>query len=176
MQEQLSVPRVSFAEPCDQARWPDHGKALAVGASGWNYVTEYRGDVRSSLAALHQEMFDGGESWFRTVLDRWELPQPATLEELWGSEVYHEFMGTHGTHSILDVPGLGPNGISPLDTATIVRLFGSDQPTRADWDRAAGEHAEGVREVLVDRWTGRYVVLFEGDEPVEVAFWGASGD
>ncbi|MEU8075446.1 hypothetical protein AB0B31_08340 [Catellatospora citrea] len=139
-------------------------------------MTEYRGDVRSSLAALHQEMFDGGEAWFRTELDRWELPQPATLEELWGSEVYHEFMGTHGTHSILDVPGLGPDGISPLGADAIVRLFGSDQPTRADWDRVAGEHATGVAEVLGDRWTGRCVVLFEDGEPVKVAFWGLSGD
>ncbi|MEV6526319.1 hypothetical protein AB0M43_30705 [Longispora sp. NPDC051575] len=139
-------------------------------------MTEYRGDIPSSLGALHQELFDNGDSWFRAQLTRWELPQPTTLEELWGSEVYHEFMGTNGTHSILDVPGLGPDGISPLDAETIVRVFGTDQPTRADWDRVAGKYANGVGGLLGDRWTGRCVVLSKDGEPSEVAFWGFSGD
>ncbi|MBG6136256.1 hypothetical protein [Longispora fulva] len=139
-------------------------------------MTAYRGDIGSSLAALHQKMFDGGEPWFRTELDRWKLPQPATLAELWGSEVYHEFLGTNGTHSILDVPSIGQDGISPVDAETVMRVFGADQPTRADWDRVAGEHARGVQGLLGDRWTGRCVVLFQDGEPVEVAFWGFSGD
>jgi len=144
-----------------------------MGASGWDYVTTYRGDLASSLAALHVGLFDGGESYFREELDEWGLPQPATLEELW-SEDYGEFMGENGTHSILDIPTM--DGITPLSTKEVTQAFGTDRPTHTDWDRVAGKSADGVWHLVGERWTGRCVLLFKDGLPDEVAFWGASGD
>lgn len=144
-----------------------------MGASGWDYVTAYRGDLASSLAALHAEQFSQDGSYFRGVLGRWDLPQPATLDELW-SEPYGEFMGNNGTHSILDIPTM--EDITPLSADEVAETFGTEQPTRADWDRVSGEFARGVRHLLGDRWTGRGVILHRDGKPDEVAFWGFSGD
>lgn len=143
-----------------------------MGASGWDYVTEYRGDLASSLAALHLAAFNGGETYFREELDAWGLPQPATLAELW-SEPYYEFLGSNGTHSILDTE---MEMISPLTATELAKTFGTEQPTRADWDRVAGQHATGVGHLLDDRWTGRCAVLYRDGAPDAVAFWGVSGD
>lgn len=65
-----------------------------MGASGWGYVTPYRGSLEATLEALHDEAFeelygDGDEYGSR--------------EELYADE---EFMGEEGTHSILDVQRL----------------------------------------------------------------------
>lgn len=144
-----------------------------MGASGWDYVTTYRGELASSLAALHVELFDGGESYFREELGEWDLPQPATLQEL-RSEPYAEFMEENGTHSILDMPSM--EWITPLTSQETQQAFGTDRPTRADWDRVAGASAEGVWHLVRDTWSGRCVVLFTDEGPDAVAFWGASGD
>jgi len=101
------------------------------------------------------------------------MPQPATLDELWG-EPYGEFMGNNGTHSILDIPTM--EDIAPLSNDEVVETFKTDRPTRADWDREAGQFARGVAHLLGERWTGRCVLLFKNGEPDEVAFWGFSGD
>lgn len=143
-----------------------------MGASGWDYVTEYKGDLTASLAALHASVFVS-ETYFREELVDWELPVPASLEELW-TEPYGEFMGENGTHSILDLPSM--EEISPLRPGETAQTFGTDRPTRADWERVARGRAEGVWHLLGERWTGRCVLLYRDGEPDEVAFWGFSGD
>jgi hypothetical protein len=92
---------------------------------------------------------------------------------LW-SEPYYEFMGAHGTLSILDVPSM--NDIRPLTPRETTKAFGTEFPTRADWERVAGAHAVGVSDYLGDRWTGRCVTLYLDGAPTAVAFWGYSGD
>lgn len=144
-----------------------------MGASGWAYVTEYKGDLESSLAALHTSLFDGGETYFRRVIEEWELPQPASLQELW-SEPYYEFMGEHGTHSILDVPTM--EDITLLSAEETGQTFGTEHPTRVDWDRVEAASPGGPHQLVGERWTGRCVLLFKDDQPEEVAFWGFSGD
>jgi hypothetical protein len=42
-----------------------------MGASGWDYVADYRGDLASTLTGLHAELFNGGEAWYRGELERW---------------------------------------------------------------------------------------------------------
>ncbi|MGW0942376.1 hypothetical protein ACWD4O_07405 [Streptomyces sp. NPDC002623] len=62
-----------------------------MGASGWDYVTRFDGDVEAALANLHasvfQEEYGDGASY-------------RSLEDLYADE---EFMGAEGTHSILDI-------------------------------------------------------------------------
>ncbi|MFD7875499.1 hypothetical protein ACFV5G_15570 [Streptomyces sp. NPDC059766] len=61
-----------------------------MGASGWDYVTEYEGDVRAALKALHarvfQEEYGDDEDY-------------ASLEDLFADE----YMAEEGTHTVLDI-------------------------------------------------------------------------
>jgi len=143
-----------------------------MGASGWNYITEYRGDVESSLAALREREFARPDSYWRGILPLWDLPIPATLDELF-TEPYYEFLGCNGTHCVIDV---GFKNFEPLDPADLVDTFGSEQPDRAKFESVAGEHFENLNIFLSGRWYGSYVVLHEDGTPTEVAFWGFSGD
>lgn len=143
-----------------------------MGASGWDYVTNYKDDLPSSLDALQTEVF-ASEPYFREELAKWGLPQPLSLDELW-SEQYYEFLGTNGTHSVLDVD---INDLRPLTARELVETFGTEQPTRADWARVAGEYATGVQHLMdSDRGTGRSAILYLDGKPEAVAFWGFSGD
>ncbi|MFP8959564.1 hypothetical protein ACLIYP_03165 [Streptomyces nanhaiensis] len=158
-----------------------------MGASGWEYVTPYEGTVEESLAALHAGVFqeeygEGGE--YRSV------------EELWADEQY---MWGEGTHSVLDIRRVvhtsdtpSPRGVEdygtlrPLARDRIVHHFGTERPSpdrfRELIDRAYRTYASpaGPGGTLLDectmRWTGRYVLLYTGDEPTHLGIFGYSGD
>ncbi|MFF2998220.1 hypothetical protein ACFVTC_27265 [Streptomyces sp. NPDC057950] len=101
-----------------------------MGASGWNYVTGYRGDVEAALATLQARVFQeeyGDDARYRS------------LEDLYADE---EFMGTEGTHTILDIDRVvdtdGPptrSGIAdygtlrPLALNRVMHHFGTDHPS-----------------------------------------------
>lgn len=145
-----------------------------MGASEWHYVTDYTGDLDACLTALHHTEFHREGSPFRKALDRWGLPQPTTLDELWRDE-YNEFLANRGTHSILDIPSM--EDITPLDAAETLAAFDVEHPTRADWDRATTQSPRGgVAHLVFERWSGRCVLLYRDGEPREAAFWGYSGD
>lgn len=160
-----------------------------MGASGWSYVTPYRGDVAQSLRELRERVFrDKAYHWWDDFEE--DEPRPATIEGIWASECMQE----SGTHSILDVgrvvettrvPGwdnsredLGT--VRPLAADAILRHFGTSQPSRTQFE-ALADHpgapgfGDFVDEVKM-RWTGLYVLLYDGGEPTEVGFWGYSGD
>jgi len=81
---------------------------------------------------------------------------------------------TDGTASILDIliisdePAVG--GACPLKAEKLLELFGTTKPTR--------EMAESKNDLFDDvgRGEGRYIVLHEGDAPMEVMFYGYSVD
>ncbi|WP_405488310.1 hypothetical protein [Streptomyces sp. NBC_00096] len=160
-----------------------------MGASGWDYVTVYEGDVQASLDALHERVF---------VEEFGETGDYPDLAALWADG---EFMGTGGTHTILDVPtaASGPGGpaagtLRPLPADRLLHHFGAARPTVARYEEllaAAGRamsHREYEQSLLGEefpRWSGLYVLLYgegeggeagEGGEPTHVAFFGCSGD
>jgi hypothetical protein len=151
-----------------------------VGASEWWYVVPYQEDLEAALEALRRRVFTDGD--FISPAD-FGLPVPETVDDLAYQEMYEEFMGTNGTHSIIDVtrgvlrPGDDLGGESTIWSLTdeeAQRVFGSARPTRDDFD-AAGQRA--LQDLVTGgRWTGRAVVLWAGDDPDEIAFWGYSGD
>jgi hypothetical protein len=155
-----------------------------MGASGWEYVVSYQQDLGAALDALRREVFAAGDyvkpADSGHVLD---LPEPASIEDLTEQEEYWEFMGTSGTHSIIDVRGVVPAGFEGEDFGTIRplldseyrELFGSARPSRADYERLAG--TERLHDYVTGgRWTGRAAVLWDNGAPTELVFWGYSGD
>ncbi|MGW2820117.1 hypothetical protein ACWC24_03820 [Streptomyces sp. NPDC001443] len=156
-----------------------------MGASGWDYVTEYDGDAAAALDALHARVFQekyGDGSEYRS------------LAELWEDE---EFMGEEGTHTILDIDRVVAtddpptelrvsdyNTLRPLASDRVVHHFGTDRPTVEQYERlvaaaAPASHEEHERSLLGEcrmRWTGYYVVLHSDDEPTHLGIFGFSGD
>nr|WSW43403.1 hypothetical protein OG296_09895 [Streptomyces sp. NBC_01001] len=152
-----------------------------MGASDWDYVTDYEGSVEASLTALHARVFaeEFGEHD--------DYPDVAAL---WADA---EFMGTQGTHTILDVVRVdaGPAeeyaAVRPLPADRVLHHFGTDRPTVAQYEEAtaragrAMNHQEYTDSLFGEpglRWSGLYVLLYAGtgDEPSHVGFHGSTGD
>ncbi|MFF4339204.1 hypothetical protein ACFY00_04585 [Kitasatospora sp. NPDC001540] len=141
-----------------------------MGASEWNYVTPWLGSPQRSLDALHREVF-ATAGW---------AAEYDSLEALWSDE---EFMGTQGTHSVLDVPYAVTDSTEPADLGTLRPLppqdleeyFGTTRPTVEQYTRAL-EGNPHLREEVDGRWTGVHVLLHTDGEPTHVGFFGVSGD
>jgi hypothetical protein len=157
-----------------------------VGASSWEYVVPYQENLGSALAALRLQVFEQGDylkpSFYGAIGGGLGVPDPSSLDDL-HQEPYWEFMGTSGTHSIIDVfaavpveSGPGEFGtIRPLSQVEYVELFGVAQPGRSDYTPLAG--SERLHDSITGgRWTGRAAVLWSDGAPTEIVFWGYSGD
>jgi hypothetical protein len=145
-----------------------------MGATGWSYVTPYQEDADAALQALRQQVFADGD--YESPAN-WGLPVPASLTGFYTDEAYREFLGTIGTHSILDVFSVIPSH-EPHDVGAVRRwphaaneaAWGSERPTRADFEKAANNRIDDA-----PRWSGNCVVLYDGDKPAWLGFWGFSG-
>lgn len=156
-----------------------------MGASEWNYVTTYEGDVQASLDALHARVF---------VEEFGETGDYPDLAALWADT---EFMGTGGTHTVLDVPrattgstGPAEGTLRPLSADRLLHHFGAARPTVARYEELrataarAMSHQEYAQSLLGEEfphWGGLYVLLYGeagggAGEPTHVAFFGCSGD
>ncbi|MFJ8741511.1 hypothetical protein ACIRL2_19225 [Embleya sp. NPDC127516] len=138
----------------------------------------YRTDLSAALRELREQVFEAGE--FHSPAE-WGLPVPETLAEfdaLGGDETYGEFLGTCSTHSILDVDAVIVDAAAanrscafrPLTPAETLAVFGTERPTRVDYERV------GMPDNELERWSGSCVVLHHDGEPAWIAFWGWSGD
>src|SRR5689334_4075171 len=142
-----------------------------MGASGWDYLVPYQA-ADQAFAALQRKVLAE-----RDFLDPgYELTSLADLAEAKEDEEFWEA----GTHSILDMDTVTGTEvpdrvglIRALTTAEVRALFGTDTPTRADFQRQGDGHGP-----MPDfpRWSGRYTVLYRDGQPHELAFWGYSGD
>jgi hypothetical protein len=155
-----------------------------MGASGWEYVVPYQQDLSAALDALRWQVFAAGDyvtpGSYGEVFD---LPEPSGVQDLTEDEQYWEFMGTSGTHSIIDIQSVVPadfdgddfGTIRPLSDAECAALFGTARPSRADYETLAG--SERLHDYVTGgRWTGRATVLWVGRALAEIVFWGYSGD
>ncbi|WP_327178157.1 hypothetical protein OG599_24705 [Streptomyces sp. NBC_01335] len=157
-----------------------------MGASGWDYVTRYDGDVEAALRTLQARVFQeeyGDGARFRS------------LQDLYADE---EFMGEEGTHTILDIDrvvateapptqfAVADHGtLRPLALSRVVCHFGADRPTVEQYEELiaaaneAASHEEYKRSLLGEcrmRWTGYYIVLHSDDRPTHLGIFGFSGD
>jgi hypothetical protein len=69
---------------------------------------------------------------------------------------------------VADAPDF--NAVAPLPEETLLRLFGTEQPTHE-----AIEESEDFYSVL-ERGQGVYVLVYEGSRPSEILFAGYSFD
>ncbi|MFI7349352.1 hypothetical protein ACIBSR_24270 [Streptomyces sp. NPDC049936] len=157
-----------------------------MGASGWNYITTYDGDVEAALATLQAGVFQeeyGHDARYRS------------LEALYEDK---EYMGSEGTHTILDIDTVVATDDPPTDSDIadygtlrplaldrVMYHLGTDRPSVEQYEDliAASErtsgHEENRQSLLGEcqmRWTGYYVVLYSGDSPTHLWIFGFSGD
>ena len=154
-----------------------------MGASGWVYVVPYQDNLQAALDDLRRHVFATGAyvkpDDYGDVFE--DLPVPGSVDDL-EQEQFGEFMGTSGTHSVIDVRRIVPvdfpeeefGAIRPLSDDEARLLFGMPRPSRADFDAVDENALDDL--VTGGRWTGRAVVLWTEDKPSEIAFWGYSGD
>jgi hypothetical protein len=154
-----------------------------MGASGWNYVEPWAGGVEETFEALRAREFAGLFG---------ELPEdlrPADIAELWSGDEFDEdtwlgFMCAQGTHTIVDIRSFVgadvdldalPEGstMRQVPAAEVLEVFGHGRPGRDEFERLT-RHSPLFGDD--GRGTGRCAVLYEGRDPVAVAFWGRSGD
>lgn len=170
-----------------------------MGASGWDYRAPYAGSVEATLLAVQEqvllrcdfiwpwddsedEAIDPRYAEFFEEEDRQDVPWPLSLADLNAAKEIEEFWD-EGTHSILDMDRViaadsdEVGAIRLLSPAELNGLFGTQQPSAADFDRMR-QAGLGVphSHLCGERWTGRGMVIFEDGAPAEVFFWGFSGD
>ena len=67
----------------------------------------------------------------------------------------------------------------PLSPAELHQVFGTVQPSAADFDRGYKLGLVGpldLSNLLGERWIGRSMVVYKDGSQAEVFFWGFSGD
>lgn len=149
-----------------------------MGASGWVAFADYQEDVAAMLAGAQERVFaQGGYYWPFDGGVFPELPRPGSVDELWEDPTMQEL----GTHSVLDVDEIcdeyetepAPGAVCPLQVIDIVEVFGTDRPTRADFERCDDEV---WRYLTPDRGCAYYQILYRDGSPSEAVFWGLTGD
>jgi hypothetical protein len=159
-----------------------------VGASSWHYIEPYTGDIAVALAAVRQREFERlfvhGTYWDELQPAGQSFSSVDDLDDLWEDETF----GSEGTHTIIDVWEVVDTGA--YDDANTVRLlsdeesieiFGTVEPTRADFERARERYdarQSGSEELWeMPRWSAWCRPLNDaGSATTVIAFWGRSGN
>lgn len=159
-----------------------------MGASGWQYVSPYHGDVAVALRDVRERVFRDEQYYWWDDSEE-DQPRPATIDGIWESQPMREA----GTHSILDVsrvvtatapPNPGNRDdygtVRPLAPDQVAHHFGTPRPSRAQFEALATDvstpgHVDFINELTMGG-AGLYVLLYDGQTPTEVGFWGYSGD
>lgn len=168
-----------------------------MGASGWEYRVPYQGSVEATFIAVQEQVLASGDyiwPWDgdgralavpAAALPEGGARRPSSLAELTEVKENSDDFWDEGTHTILDVERVDTaidefGTIRPLESAELDELFGTQQPSAADFDRVhadPGPDGVGLLDVMLgERWSGRSLVLYRDSAPAEVYFWGFSGD
>ncbi|MFD6415211.1 hypothetical protein [Streptomyces sp. NPDC060194] len=150
-----------------------------MGASGWDYVIDYDGDVEAAVTALQARVFQeeyGDHATYRS------------MDDLYAD---HEFMGTEGTHTILDIdrlvvtdaPAVSSDDygtLRPLALDRVLHHFGTRSPSVEQFEKVVEAASEAYENSLLDecriQWAACYVLLHTGGTPTHLGIFGSSGD
>lgn len=152
----------------------------------------YRGSVEGSFVAAQEALLTSGDyiwpwddvdpEWLED--DEYQPPsRPASLQELRAAKEDEEFW-EEGTHTLLDLERvMGSDeeeefaAVRPLTDDESIEVFGTSEPTMEDFERVYEPGPSGqLGELMGPKWSGRCLVIHSGGRPVEVYFWGWSGD
>jgi hypothetical protein len=152
-----------------------------MGASSWRYSVPFQTDLDSALHGLKEQVLADGNYYWPLEGDQCPFPdlrspRPRTLQELDALLTDNEWLGSQGTHSILDMarvvdPGEDPEPrtVEPVSADEVEELTGRDLLTRED--------VHMIEHLADERWFGRCIVLHDDQgDPIEIYFWGFSGD
>jgi hypothetical protein len=132
-----------------------------MGAEAWDYFVPYEEDLQKALEKLRLREFRAGR--FRGADQH-----PATIEE--ALDISEE----DGTASILDITHIANQpeffAVSPLPQKELLRLFGTDKPTREMIERNPDFYED------IDRGQGVYIIAHKDGKPSEIFFGGYSFD
>lgn len=172
-----------------------------MGGHPYWYYARYQMDIETTLQALRQQEFAAGR--YNPVLPFINFPITADTPvpgcQHPSIEAAMEAADADGTRSILDIFQVSAVPYSealalatqggmellcttfPLATEELIHLFGTTQPTHEQVEAviiSAEQNKAAVEElwISIDRGTCRHILLYDGDEPVEVFFVGYSFD
>lgn len=174
-----------------------------MGSFPYYYFTKYQPDINSALQALRQQEFRAGrydpamnsydpKMWMFGFNFPPTADSPAPGAQHDSIEEALEDAGESGTGSILDIQGISNTPeISKACACTneeLQEMFGTNKPSRrmieeglavsgkpGKWDDDAIER-QGEFFETIDSGEGRYIVVYENDEPTEIFFVGFSLD
>jgi hypothetical protein len=133
-----------------------------MGAEPWDYFVPYQDDIQAALDSLREREFRAGR--FLGSEDH-----PSTIEEVM------ENMDETGTQSILDITQVADEpdffSVAPLPRDELIRLFGTDQPTRQMITAQMSDVYEDIQ-----RGQGVYIIAHKDGKPSEIFFGGYSFD
>lgn len=171
-----------------------------MGSSPYYYFSRYREDIDIALQDLRQREFEAGRydpamymhdpnlfmSNFQFPPDVSSIAPGAKHSSI---EEAIKAGDASGTGSILDIQRISnlPDFLasSPLPDAWLMRLFGTDQPTRELVERVVlqedpifEDDIDCVSDLADEMGAGgsRYFVVYENDKPSEIFFMGYSVD
>jgi hypothetical protein len=132
-----------------------------MGAEPWDYFVPYEPDIQAAMEKLRDREFQAGR------FNGSEL-NPGSIEEA------REMADADGTRSILDIDRVGDTPdfgvVVPLSGLTLVKLFGTDQPTREMIQKNLDFYED------IERGQGVYIVAYRDGQPSEIFFGGYSYD
>ena len=139
--------------------------------SAYEYLIAHTADP-----ALARQQFEQAMQQLRPLMppEPSERPKAKTIEELL------EQTAENGTHSILDIQRISqaPDfaAVSPMPSDELVKVFGTDKPTRKMVEDKMGEYDLVEHPLVSERWQGIYFVVYRDGKPDELFFMGTSGD
>jgi hypothetical protein len=172
-----------------------------MGAHPYWYFAKYRTDIDTTLSGLRQQEFEAGR--YHPVISFLSFPitveSPAPGAQHSSIEEAMESAAEDGTRSILDMFQISDMPYSealdtseqggmelfcmtfPLSSDELTQLFGTDKPSHDVVDAVLvscqqNEDAGDEFWESIDRGTGRHILIYENDEPVEIFFVGYSFD
>ena len=145
---------------------------VRAGGSEWRNLAPYSDDVAKVMEQLKWEVLRSGDYYKRNPKRKPKSPQQAL-----------QMSGEEGTHSIMDMAKVSRveagrfkcevATVCPLPKADLVKLFGSDRPTRAMVEAYDKRLALSTFQL---GGSGVWIKVYEGATPKWLYFAGVSGD
>jgi hypothetical protein len=154
-------------------------ETFVVGAHPYWYIEKYQPNIDQTLHQLREREFRAGR--YNPMMPFLEFPVHANSPAPGaGHTTIDEALldaDADGTRSILDLnyisdePEFG--AVCPMPDEMIEEIFGTTQPTRAQFEQA---YDFWENEIFENRGQGVYVILYKNGRPDEIVFAGYSFD